>query len=79
MECSEMIYQLFIDFKKAYYSVRREVLYNNFIELGVLMELVRPIKIPSDETFMYYVRFEVFTAMSMKKVVFWDLVPCSYR
>jgi hypothetical protein len=26
----------------------------------------------------YLVRFEVFTAMSMKKVVFWDLAPCSY-
>jgi hypothetical protein len=24
-----------------------------------------------------YVRFEVFTAISMKKIVFWDLVPCS--
>jgi hypothetical protein len=25
----------------------------------------------------YYVRFEVFTAMYMKKIVFWDLVSCS--
>jgi hypothetical protein len=24
------------------------------------------------------VRFEVFTVMSIKKVVFWDLMPCSY-
>jgi hypothetical protein len=23
-----------------------------------------------------FVRFEVFTEMSMKKVVFWDLAPC---
>jgi hypothetical protein len=29
----ERVYQLFIDFKKAYDSVRREVLYNIFIEL----------------------------------------------
>jgi hypothetical protein len=28
-------HQLFIDFKKAYDSVRREVLYNIFIEFGV--------------------------------------------
>jgi hypothetical protein len=27
-----MVHQLFIDFKKAYDSVRMEVLYNNFIE-----------------------------------------------
>jgi hypothetical protein len=25
-----------------------------------------------------YVRFEVFTAMTMKKVVFWDVAPCRY-
>jgi hypothetical protein len=45
-----MVHQLLVDFKKAYDSVRRDVLYNNFIELGVLMELVRLIKIHSDET-----------------------------
>ena len=33
-------YQLFIDFKKACYSVRREVLYNILIEFGIFMELV---------------------------------------
>ena len=30
-EHNEAVYQLFIDFKKAYYSVRREVLYNILI------------------------------------------------
>jgi hypothetical protein len=33
-------YQLFIDFKKACYSVRREVLYSILIEFGIFMELV---------------------------------------
>jgi hypothetical protein len=36
--------ELFIDFKKAYDSVRREVLYNSLIEFGVPMKLVRLIK-----------------------------------
>jgi hypothetical protein len=31
-EYNETVHQLFIDFKKAYDSVRREVLYNIFIE-----------------------------------------------
>jgi hypothetical protein len=34
-------YQLFIDFKKAYDSVRREVLYNIPMEFGVPKKLVR--------------------------------------
>jgi hypothetical protein len=36
--------QLFIDLKKAYVSVRREVLYDILIEFGVPMKLVRLIK-----------------------------------
>jgi hypothetical protein len=35
------VHQLFIDFKKAYDSVRREVLYNILIEFGVPMKLIR--------------------------------------
>jgi hypothetical protein len=38
------VHQLFIDFKKAYDSVKREVLYNILLEFGILKELVRLIK-----------------------------------
>jgi hypothetical protein len=38
-EYSETVHQLFVDFnKKAYYSVKREVLYNILIEIGVHMK-----------------------------------------
>jgi hypothetical protein len=43
-EYSETVHQLFIDFKKAYDSVRREVLYNILIEFVIPMKLVRLIK-----------------------------------
>jgi len=35
MGINEVVHQLFIDLKKAYDSVRREVLYNMFIEFGI--------------------------------------------
>jgi hypothetical protein len=41
---NKAVHQLFVDFKKAYNSVRREVLYNILIEFGVPMRLVRLIK-----------------------------------
>jgi hypothetical protein len=50
-EHNETVYRLFIDFKKAYDSVRREVLYNILIEFGVPMQLVRLIKICCNETY----------------------------
>ena len=37
-EYNEAVHQLFIDFKNAYVSVRREVLYNVLIEFGVPMK-----------------------------------------
>jgi sorting nexin-29 len=40
-----VLYQLFIDFKKAYDSVKKEVLYNILIGFGSPMKLVRLIKI----------------------------------
>jgi hypothetical protein len=43
-EYNEAVHQLFVDFKKAYDSVRREVLYSIPIEFGVPMILVRLIK-----------------------------------
>jgi hypothetical protein len=50
-EYSETVHQLFIDFKKAYDSVRREVLYNILIEFGIPMKLVRLIKMCLNETY----------------------------
>ena len=40
-----------MDFKKAYDSVRREVLYNILIEFGIPMILVRLIKMCLNETY----------------------------
>jgi hypothetical protein len=51
MKYNETVYQLFIDFKKAYYSVRSEVLYNILIEFGVAMKLVRMIRMCLSETY----------------------------
>ena len=43
-EYTEAVHQLFIDFKKAYDSVRREVLYNILMEFGIPKNLIRLIK-----------------------------------
>jgi hypothetical protein len=51
LECNEAVHQLFIDFKKAYDLVRREVLYNILIEFGVPTKLVREIKMCLNETY----------------------------
>jgi hypothetical protein len=45
------VHQLFIDFKKAYDSVRRVVLYNIPIEVVLPMKLVRLIKMCLNETY----------------------------
>jgi hypothetical protein len=44
MEYNETVHQLFVDCRKAYDSVRREVLYNILIEFGVPIKLARLIK-----------------------------------
>jgi hypothetical protein len=48
---SEPVHQLFVDFKEAYVSVRREVLYNILIEFGISVKLVRLIKMYLNETY----------------------------
>jgi hypothetical protein len=50
-EYNETVHQLFIDFKKAYDSVSREVLYSILIEFRVPMELVRLIEVCLTEAY----------------------------
>jgi hypothetical protein len=45
------VHQLFIDFKKAYDSVKREVLYNILLEYAIPKKLVRLIKMCLNETY----------------------------
>ena len=45
------MHQLFIDFKKAYDSVRREVLYNILMEFWIPKKLIRLIKMCLTETY----------------------------
>jgi len=59
------VHPLFIEFKKAYDSVRREVLYNILIEFGVPKKLVRLIKMCLTET---YIRVRVGKNLS-------DMIP----
>jgi len=51
LEYNVAVHQLFIDFKKAYDSVKREVLYHFLIEFGIPMKLVRVIKMCLTETY----------------------------
>jgi hypothetical protein len=48
-EFKETVHQLFVDSKKAYDSVRKEVLHNILIEFGVPMNLIRLIKMCLNE------------------------------
>jgi hypothetical protein len=50
-EYNETVHQLFLDLKKAYDSLRREILYNILIEFGVPLEVVRLIKLYLNETY----------------------------
>ena len=50
-EYNEAVHQLFIDFKKAYYLVTMEVLYNILIEFGIPTKLARLIKMCLSETY----------------------------
>jgi hypothetical protein len=46
-----MVHQLFINFKKVYDSVKREVLYNILLECDIPKKLVRLIKMCLNETY----------------------------
>jgi hypothetical protein len=46
-----MVHQLFIDFKKACDSIKREVLYNILVEFGIPKKLDRLIKMRLNETY----------------------------
>ena len=48
-EYNEEVHHLFIDFKKAYDSVRKEVLYKILIESGIPRKLVRLVKMSLTE------------------------------
>ena len=50
MGINEAVHQLFIDFKKAYDSVRKEDLFNILIEFGIPMKLERLIEMYLNET-----------------------------
>ena len=50
-EYNEAVHQLFIDFKKGYDSVEREVLYKILIEFGIPRKLIRLIKMSLTETY----------------------------
>jgi len=51
-EYNEEVHQLSIDFKKAFDSVRREVLYKILFEFGIPRKLVRLIKMSLTETYI---------------------------
>jgi hypothetical protein len=50
-EYNEAVHLVFVDCKKTYDSIRREVLYNILIKFGVLMKLVMLITIYLNETY----------------------------
>jgi len=44
MELQKAVHQLFMDFRRAYDSVKMEVFYNVLIEFGIPMKMARLIK-----------------------------------
>jgi hypothetical protein len=52
-ELSETVHQLFIDFKKAYDSVKKEVSYNILMEVGAHINIIKLIKMCLNDTYIY--------------------------
>jgi hypothetical protein len=50
-EYNVVVHQLFVEFKKAYHSVRKEVLYNILIQFDIPMKMVRLIRMCVTETY----------------------------
>jgi hypothetical protein len=67
-EYSGVVHQLFIDFEKAYDSVRREVLYNILTEFGVPTKLLRLIKICLNEAYSKVQTGKFWTHFLLRKV-----------
>jgi hypothetical protein len=66
-----MVHQLFVDFKKAYDSVRRKALYNVRIEFGIPMQIDSLIKMCLNET---YSKIRIGKLSSdNKNAIFWDV------
>jgi hypothetical protein len=66
---NETVHQLFIDFKKAYGSVRRELLYNILIEFGIPMKLIRFIKMCLNEIYSKVSRGKSLSIVFLSKMV----------
>jgi hypothetical protein len=58
-EYNGTVHQLFIDFKKAYESVKRAVLYNILLEFGIPKKVVRLIKMRLNETYSKVVYLKI--------------------
>jgi hypothetical protein len=84
------MHQLFIDFKTAYDSVRREVFYNILIESGIPLKLVRLMKMCLNETYsrvqvgkhlsdMFLVRIGVKQGDALMPLLFNFALDCTIR
>jgi hypothetical protein len=60
---NEAVHHLFLYFKKAYDSIRREVLHNILIEFGILIKVIRLIKVCLNETYSRFLVVKYFSDM----------------
>ncbi|KAJ4437209.1 hypothetical protein ANN_17344 [Periplaneta americana] len=76
-------YMLFIEFKKPYDSIKREVLYNMLIEFDIPKKLVRLIKMCLSETYsrvrIGQILSDVFPIHCGLKAVFIDILSAGFR